>query len=51
MASKPDRTVPDVEEMKHRTGRQVDDNLDDMGRDVNDKDTEKARHPQKDVGR
>ncbi|MGV3651518.1 MAG: hypothetical protein ACO1OK_08840 [Devosia sp.] len=51
MAGKPDKTVPDIEDMKHRSGRQADDNLDDMGRDVNDKDTDKARHPQKDADR
>lgn len=47
---KPTEKVPDVEEMKHRSGRQQDDNIDDLGRD-SDGGPDPERHPQSDKGK
>ena len=46
--TKPSKSVPDIDDMKNRSGRQTDDNIDDLGRDTRDNNADKRRHPQTD---
>lgn len=42
---KPDEQKPETKAPEHRTGQQQDDNIDDLGRDINDPDSKPVDQP------